>query len=72
MMTTAGNGQSAFALYAEMIELARFREQHPDVLIVAGNGWWQACLPEPAGETVVTRWTLGELLGRLGELTGSS
>ena len=34
-----------------------------------GFGTVQARLPEPDGETVITRYTLGELLDRLDELT---
>ena len=50
--------------------LARFRDQHPGVLIREGLGYWQAQVPEPAGETVITRYRLGELLDALDELTG--
>jgi hypothetical protein len=34
-----------------------------------GFGTVQARIPEPDGETVITRYTLGELLDRLDELT---
>ena len=50
--------------------LARFRGQHPGILIREGTGYWQAQIPEPAGETVITRYTLRELLDKLDELTG--
>jgi hypothetical protein len=50
--------------------LARFRDQHPGVLIREGLGYWQAQIPEPAGETVITRYRLRELLDKLDELTG--
>jgi len=50
--------------------LSRFREEHPDVIIGDGGfGTWQARVPEPAGETVITRYTLRELLDKLSELT---
>ena len=50
--------------------LARFREQHPDVIIGDGGfGTWQALIPEETGETVTTRYTLRELLDKLDELT---
>jgi hypothetical protein len=39
-------------------------------MVEAGRGWWQAVIPEPAGERVITRYTLGQLLDRLDELTG--
>jgi hypothetical protein len=45
-----------------------FRAEHPGVLIGDGFGTWQALVPEPNGETVVVRHTLGELLDRLTEL----
>jgi hypothetical protein len=51
--------------------LLAFRAAHPDVIVGAGGfGTWQARLPEPDGETVTVRYTLGELLNRLDELTG--
>ena len=54
-----------------MLRLARFREQHPDVIIGTGEfGTWEARIPEPAGETVTTRCKLRDLLDRLDELTG--
>ncbi|HTQ90028.1 MAG TPA: hypothetical protein VMK84_11090 [Streptosporangiaceae bacterium] len=54
----------------ELLRLARFRAAHPDVIIGDGGfGTMQALLPEPDGETVITRYTLQELLDRLDELT---
>jgi hypothetical protein len=51
------------------IRLGRFREEHPDVIIGDGGfGTWQARVPESHGETVITRYTLRELLDKLGEL----
>jgi len=53
--------------------LLRFREQHPDVIIGAGEfGTWQARIPEENGESVITRYILRELLDKLDELTGAS
>jgi hypothetical protein len=49
--------------------LARFRHQHPGMLIREGFGFWQAVIPEPSGETVITRYDLRELLDKLDELT---
>ena len=51
--------------------LAAFRDQHPGVLITEGFGYWQTQIPEPASETVITRYTMRELLDKLDELTGS-
>ena len=54
----------------QVIRLGRFREEHPDVIIGDGGfGTWQARIPESHGETVITRYTLRELLDKLGELT---
>jgi len=54
----------------QVLRLARFRAGHPDVIICAGeSGTWQARIPQPAGETVTTRYTLRELLDRLDQLT---
>jgi len=39
-------------------------------MVGAGSGWWQAVIPETNGEQVITRYTLGQLLDRLDELTG--
>ena len=33
-----------------------------------GFGTWQARIPEPHGETVITRYTLRELLDKLSDL----
>jgi hypothetical protein len=49
--------------------LGRFRKQHPGVLIGEGSGFWQAVIPEPSGETVITRYELRELLDSLDGLT---
>ena len=50
--------------------LQAFRAAHPEVIIGdGGSGVWQARIPEPDGETVITRYTLSELLDRLDELT---
>jgi len=50
--------------------LRRFREEHPGVIIGSGGfGTWQARIPQPDGETVITRYTLRELLDKLSDLT---
>ena len=54
----------------QVMRLARFRQAHPAVMVGAGRGWWQAVIPEPNGEQVITRYTLGHLLDKLDELTG--
>jgi hypothetical protein len=54
----------------QLLRLARFRAAHPEVIIGDGGfGTVQARIPEPDGETVITRYTLRELLERLDELT---
>ena len=54
--------------YDQVLSLDRFRQAHPAVVIGAGNGWWQAVIPEPDGEIVTTRYTLSALLDKLDEL----
>lgn len=55
--------------YAQMPRLNRFRDEHPHVIIGDGGfGTWQARIPEPAGEIVITRHLLREVLDRLDEL----
>ena len=55
----------------ELARLRQFRAGHPDVLIGDGGfGTWQALIPEVNGETVVTRYTLRELLDKLAALLG--
>jgi hypothetical protein len=54
--------------YDQVLRLDRFRQAHPAVVIGAGNGWWQAVIPEPDGEIVTTRYTLRALLDKLDEL----
>jgi hypothetical protein len=53
----------------QVLRLGRFREEHAGVIIGDGGfGTWQARIPESNGETVITRYTLRELLDKLGEL----
>ncbi len=54
--------------YGQVLRLTRFRQDHPAVVIGTGNGWWQARIPEPNGEIVITRYTLRALLDKLNEL----
>jgi hypothetical protein len=49
--------------------LNRFRQAHPGIAIHAGSGYWQAQIPEPAGEQIITRYRLRELLDELDTLT---
>lgn len=52
----------------QLLRLVRYRAAHPEVIIGDGGfGTVQARLPD--GETVITRYTLRELLDRLDELT---
>lgn len=51
--------------------LAAYRVAYPVVVIQPGQfATWEARIPEPAGETVVVRHTLSDLLDRLGEMLG--
>jgi hypothetical protein len=55
----------------QVMRLARFRADHPAVIIGAGEfGTWQARIPEASGETVIVRHRLAEVLDKLDELTG--
>jgi hypothetical protein len=55
----------------QVLRLRRFRAAHPDVIIGDGGfGTFQARIPEPDGETVITRYTLRELLDKLDSLFG--
>jgi hypothetical protein len=54
----------------QVLRLHRFRQDHPEVVVGDGGfGTFQARIPEPHGETVITRYTLRELLDKLDELT---
>jgi hypothetical protein len=48
--------------------LLEFRKAHPDVIVAFGGPFWQAIVPEPRGETVITRYELKALLDKLDEL----
>ncbi len=48
--------------------LLRFAEAHPEVILGGGGGFRQARIPEENGETVITRYTLRELLDKLGTI----
>ena len=52
----------------QLLRLGQFRQRHPGVVIGAGDGWWQARIPELNGEVVTTRYTLRALLDKLDEL----
>jgi hypothetical protein len=55
----------------QVIRLARFRQDHPGVIIGPDEfQTWRAIISEASGETVVVRHTLRELLDKLDELTG--
>ena len=56
----------------QLPRLGRFRQRHPGVVIGAGQGWWQARIPEPNGEIVTTRYTLRALLDKLDDLVGEN
>ncbi|MGH3188663.1 MAG: hypothetical protein ACRDPY_21490 [Streptosporangiaceae bacterium] len=45
-----------------------YEAAHPDVKITYHGGWWQAVIPEDAGETVVSRYELRALLDKLESL----
>jgi len=49
--------------------LSRFRQAHPRIAIHAGFGYWQAQIPQPAGEQIITRYQLKDLLDKLDALT---
>jgi hypothetical protein len=48
---------------------AAYEATHPDVTITFHGHHWQAVIPEPRGEMVITRYTLKVLLDKLDELT---
>ena len=53
----------------QLARLARFRAAHPEAILGDGGfGTVQARIPELNGETVITRYTLRELLDKLDEL----
>ena len=55
----------------QVLRLQAFRAVYPEVIIGDGGfGVWQARIPEPDGERIISRYTLRELLDKLGELTG--
>jgi len=45
-----------------------YEAAHPDVKITYHGGWWQAVIPEDAGETVISRYELKALLDKLESL----
>ena len=57
----------------QVLRLQEFRARYPEVIIGQGEfGTWQARIPHPSGETITIRYTLRELLDRLGELLAES
>ena len=56
--------------FSQVLRLQAFRAAHPEVIIGDGGfGTVQARIPQPAGEIVITRYRLTELLDKLDELT---
>ena len=73
----AGMSRSVLRLVREepdqVLRLQGFRAAHPEVIIGDGGfGVWQARIPEPDGERIISRYTLRELLDKLAELTGGA
>ena len=58
--------------WEQLLRLGQFRQCHPGVVIGAGEGWWQARIPEPQGEIVTTRYTLRALLDKLDDLLSTN
>jgi hypothetical protein len=57
--------------FGQVLRLQAFRAAHPEVIVGDGGfGTWQARIPEPNGEIVITRYRLVELLDKLDEVTG--
>ena len=56
----------------QLPRLGQFRQRHPRVVISAGEGGWQARIPEPNGEIITTRYTLRALLDKLDDLIGEN
>ena len=54
----------------QVLRLHAFRAAHPEVIIGdAGFGVWQARIPEPDGERIISRYILHELLDEIEEVT---
>ena len=63
------HGVSPAGDYEQMVRLATFRQANPAVVIGdLGFTVWQARIPRPHGETVVSAHELGDLLDKLDEL----
>jgi hypothetical protein len=71
----AGMSRAALRLAREepdqVRRLQEFRVRHPEVILGDGGfGVWQARIPEPDGERIISRYILRELLDKLDQLTG--
>jgi hypothetical protein len=69
---TALDGRTPPALLAlspadacHVLRLDAFRAGHPEWVIGSGTGFWQARMSEPDAETIITRYSLSELLDKL-------
>ena len=58
--------------YDQVVRLAAFRSLHPEVHVrdLGRGGIWQAVIPQPDGEIIVTRVLLEDLLDELDGLLG--
>jgi hypothetical protein len=73
----AGRGLARLALAPDepdqVLRLHCFRQDHPQVIIGDGGfGTFQARIPEPDGETVISRYSLRELLDKLDALEAAA
>jgi hypothetical protein len=71
----AGMSRAALRLAREepdqVRRLQEFRVRHPEVILGDGGfGVWQARIPEPDGERIISRYILRQLLDKLDQLTG--
>jgi hypothetical protein len=58
--------------YADQVPRRQsYEKAHPDVRITYHGPHWQAVIPEPSGETVITRHALKALLDKLESLDQS-
>lgn len=57
---------------AALIRREQLLTAHPNLRISAGTGFWQSEITEPNGNTITTRYTLGELCDLVEQLLAST
>jgi hypothetical protein len=58
-------GMSRDSHVDQVVRLEEFRKEHPDIEVSYRVSYWEAVTKQENGETIITRYELGDLLDKL-------